>query len=890
MYEPLLEVLESGATVVTANNRLARSLERAYGRRQQSAGKQAWKSPAVFSWNNWLTRLWEQSQMTGGQASHLHRISETDASVLWEDIALTDQGDTASGAALANRAWKLLCDWQAVAAPEWSESGLSIDQQIFLRWLGQYRDRLSKENWRDTAQFSEELLVDVNSGLFDDSGELVFAGFDVWSPARITFREAIAKRGVSVSIAADGKVSGASAKRLSSVSDRAELVSAARWARAQVEANPALEVCVVVSDLDARASEVRRVFMNVFCPDWRSREARALPVNFSYGNTLAEQPRIAAALNLLWLAQGDVDYRRFSLALRSPFLRAGREEADKRAQLDLRLRDKLGAAITLKDALGFAGAHTPELAGVFEYLVETEAAGKKTLAEWADWITTTLEKVGWPGDDSLDSLAYQELESWYQLLREFAASARMRDSISLSGALGLLERLSAARLHQPETGAGVVQVIGMLEAAGHEFDRLWVTGLAAEDWPPPANLNPLLPFGLQRRCGMPGSSPSQELDYAEKLTHRLRHSSPETIFSWSAVRDGEALHPSGLILELVETTSIQLWSEPSWAEAMFASATVSLLDEDMPLPWQPGKKARGGSSLFGMQASCPLRAFLELRLGAGEVEDPVTGISYKARGSLAHNVLEDFYKRHRNSAAICALDDTALADELNELTAKHIRGLPGLRRPFMRTVAELETQRLMPLLVAFVKLDQSREDFTVVGVEQDDPHVTVGPLTLWLKLDRLDELGTGGRVVIDYKTGKVARKDWNPARPGNMQLPLYATFTSDNVDGVAFAQVSTHGVKYDGVASDSVAIEGVISAQKLHASFRGSDGESIKEWDVLIQAWQECLLALADDFAAGNCSINPKHADDAKGQMAVLTRVFDLPATGLDEEGGNGQN
>ena len=164
MYEPLLEVLESGATVVTANNRLARSLERAYGCRQQSAGKQAWKSPAVFSWNNWLTRLWEQSQMTGGQASHLHRISETDASVLWEDIALTDQGDTASGAALANRAWKLLCEWQAVAAPEWSESGLSIDQQIFLRWLGQYRDRLSKENWRDTAQLSEELLVDVNSG------------------------------------------------------------------------------------------------------------------------------------------------------------------------------------------------------------------------------------------------------------------------------------------------------------------------------------------------------------------------------------------------------------------------------------------------------------------------------------------------------------------------------------------------------------------------------------------------------------------------------------------------------------------------------------------------------------------------------------------------------
>lgn len=888
MYEPLLEALESGGTVVTANNRLARSLERAYGRHQQAAGKQAWQSPAVFSWHAWLTRLWQQSEITGGQGSRLQLLSDADARVLWEDIVRSDNDDTGNGAPLAGRAWKLLCEWQAVAAPEWTDAGLSPDQQIFLRWLGAYRDRLSRENWRDTAQLPEELLLDTRAGLFDDHAKLMFAGFDVWSPARIELRDAFAARGVAVSLATDKVSREAKACRFECKDDRDELESAARWARAQIEADSALEVCVVVRDLENRAAEARRVFMDVFCPDWRVRDSRTLPVNFSYGGVLANQPRVATSLNLLWLAQGDVDYRRFSLVLRSPFLSAGREEADERAQLDLLLRDKLGAAITLKDARGFASKRAPELGVVLTSLADTETGGEQTLAKWAEWIAETLKTVGWPGDDSLDSVAYQELEAWHQLLREFAASSKVRGVISLSGALGLLERLATAKLHQPEAATGVVQVIGMLEAAGHEFDRLWVTGLAAEDWPQSAYLDPLLPFGLQRSRAMPGSSPSLELDYATQLTHRLRNSGSEVIFSWPAMRDGEALHPSGLIVELPQTTTMQLWSEPSWAEMMFADASLSLFDDDVPLSWQSGSKARGGASLFGMQASCPLRAFLELRLGAGEVDDPVTGISYKERGSLAHNVLEDFYRRHRNSTAIRALDDTALSNELNELTAKHIRALPGLGRSFMRTMADLEAQRLMPLLVAFVELDKAREDFTVVQVEEDDPHVTVGPLTLWLKLDRLDELATGDRVVIDYKTGKVARKDWNPSRPGNMQLPLYATFTGENVNGVAFVQVSAHGVKYDGVANDSVDIEGVIPTQKLHASFRDSAGESIKEWDALTSAWRECLLGLADDFAAGNCGINPRHADDAKGQMAVLTRVFDLPATGVEEDGGNG--
>jgi probable DNA repair protein len=890
MYEPLLEALQSGATVVTANNRLARSLAYAYGREQQRTGAQAWPSPDVVSWTTWLQQLWLISELEGGRAIEVRRISDTDATVLWEEIVRKDQGEFGgfSGAVFANKAWKLLCEWQAVAAPEWISAGLSPDQQIFLRWLGVYRNRLIAEGWVDGAALAAELFTDVESGIFDDIGSLIFAGFDVWTPARIALKNAFAQRGVEVSVAPAIPVGNVTSARIECANDIDELIQAARWARSQIESDPENDVCVIVRDLDTRAAEARRVFMNVFCPDWRTRASHTLPVNFSYGDVLLDQPRVGAALNLLWLAEGDTGYQRFSLALRSTFLAGGRSEANERAQLDLYLRDRLGAICVLKDVAYLAKKRAPEMADLLGKLADAKTFGKQNLAEWADWITSVLKTVGWPGDDTLDSMAYQELEAWHQLLRDFAASAKVHEKTALPQALALLERLAGGRLYQPEGGVGVVQVMGVLEAAGHEFDRLWVTGMSAEDWPPAGNPNPLIPFELQRRLCMPGSSPDGELDFAEALTNRLKLCSSESIFSWAGMRDGEALHPSGLIADLPISDGIQSWPEPSWAEGMLGAAPVTELSDDWPVSWIEGAQARGGASLFRMQASCPLRAFLELRLGAGEVDDPVTGIGFKERGSLAHNVLEDFYKHHRDSSAISALDEAALADEMNELTAKHIRAMPGLSSDFMRTIADLETQRLMPLLMDFVALDRAREEFTVVFAEEDDPHVAVGPLTLWLKMDRLDRLANGDLVVIDYKTGKVARGSWNPSRPGDMQLPLYATYTGKDIKGVTFAQLSAHEVKYEGLADESVRISGVISPAELKQKFRDDKGDKIEAWDKLTAAWRVLLLELAKDFAEGNCSINPRRSADAEGQMAVLTRVYDLPGVDVGGEAGDG--
>jgi len=828
-------------------------------------------------------RLWAQSEIAGGQAANFILLSDLDSAGLWEQLAGEDSVsiDQAGAASQAMRAWELVCEWQVQAAPEWSAAGLSPDQQVFLRWMGAYREQLRAASWLDRPQLEMYLGHDVRAGLFDQLGSVSFVGFDVWTPAREAFRDALASRGIEAAILEDPALEG-SRRRVECANDAAELERAARWARAHAETSPAAEICVIVRDLDARAEEARRVFMDVFCPDWRTRPGHQLPVNFSYGRALSQQPRIAAALNLLWLAQGDTDYQRYSLALRTPFLVGGRDEANQRAQLDLQLRDRLGATFRLKDALGYAKHGAPGFADVLQTLasVGADRTRERSLGSWAEWIAATLKQVGWPGEETLDSMAYQELEAWKKLLRDVADSARVHKACSLASALAILSRQAAERIHQPEGGSGVVQVMGLLEAAGHQFDAVWIAGMAAEDWPAPANPNPLIPFSLQRRLDMPGSSPARELKYATALTERLVSSSRDVVFSWPGERDGEALHASGLIEAISIEEPQQCWSDTDWVHTMLGAGKLELVTDDKPLPWPPERRARGGSSLFQMQASCPLRAFLEYRLGATDIKAPVTGINYKQRGTVAHNVLEQFYTRYPDSARLRSLADDAAAVELSALITAELATLPGASRPFLRAAASLEHDRLLGLLLEFVQLDRERGDFRVLRVEADNSHVVVGPLTLRLQLDRLDQLATGERVVIDYKTGQVKKNEWNPARPGNMQLPLYATFTGDDPAGVAFAQVSAHGVGYDGIGEQSIAIRGIETPDRTRTYLHDLDGNKLEDWAALTAAWRSVIVGLAEQFANGDCSINPKRPDDAAGQLAVLSRIYDLPGTG----------
>jgi ATP-dependent helicase/nuclease subunit B len=298
MYGTLLTELEAGATVVTANNRLARTLRHAYDQQQIVNGQRAWATAKIFSWSQWLHCLWDESRLRGGVAGNLRLLEESATKLMWQDAIRSADPNAVvlpvpQLARGARTAWGQLHDWQALDAEEWTDAGLSPDQKAFLQWSGVFRSLCAEHSLITPEQLCGLLSEDAAAGVFASPGRLLFAGFDDWVPARRQLREALeAQGGEILVVGAPTDHHDVRATLLPSSAD--ELLAAALWARQKLEEQPEAAIGVVFPDLANRAEEIRRVFGDVFEPGWRVTGWPAdLPLNISYGRALTDQPRAA---------------------------------------------------------------------------------------------------------------------------------------------------------------------------------------------------------------------------------------------------------------------------------------------------------------------------------------------------------------------------------------------------------------------------------------------------------------------------------------------------------------------------------------------------------------------------------------------------------------------
>ena len=126
---------------------------------------------------------------------------------------------------------------------------------------------------------------------------------------------------------------------------------------------------------------------------------------------------------------------------------------------------------------------------------------------WARAITDALKLMGFPDKGrSLDSAEYQTLKKWHEVIAGFAMLDRVSAKLGYVEAIERLRRLAAQTLFQPEAPAAPVQILGVLESAGIEFDHLWVMGLSDDAWPIHPRPNPFLPLQAQRQARVPEAS------------------------------------------------------------------------------------------------------------------------------------------------------------------------------------------------------------------------------------------------------------------------------------------------------------------------------------------------------------------------------------------------
>lgn len=891
----VLAALDAGATVVTSGERLARAVRLAHGEGRQAAGAIVWERPDVMSYGGFLNRLYDSAvNATLGASANPppKRISEAVAEILWEEAihaSPTGEGllQVTAAAREAQRAWNLM--WAYRIPPERIAAAEDADARQFAAWSGHFRQKSREQGWLEDARLADWLATRVREGALPVPAEVVFAGFDVLTPQQLELTESLRFRSGKVQLLAAQAPAATGALRTLCDDTQAEMHAAAQWARALLDKDPTGSIGIVVRDLSTSRTAMTRALDDALCPPASAGREIARPYDLFLGLSLDSFPVVHVALAALELLQRRTPFESVSLLLRSAFLAGAESERHGRARMELTLRQRVSEDISLQTCINFATAQggLPGLVSALQALAETVTAmpARQSLSAWAGYFADALARCGWPGERALDSREYQTVTAFHDLIGELVHLDAALGAVPFGEALTRLKRLAGDSIFQPAGEQAPVQVLGLLETAGLRFEHLWIMGLSDEVWPTSPRPAAFIPPRLQREYKVPHAGAAIELAFARQITQRLLASAAHVVASTPASQGDAELRASPLIahlpvvaLEGVRQAHVLPYRQQLQLE--HGRAAEAYIDMQGP-GLRPGEQTRGGTQLIRSQAACPFQAFAWHRLGARPLDEPELGPDALERGSLVHEVLQAVWARLKDHAALAALDGTgrrALAAECAvQAVAIRTRELPEV---YTRRVSEIERERLTQLVSAWLDKEAMRPPFKVVESEAEHT-LTVGPLKLKARVDRIDELPDGGRVILDYKTGRVSLQSWLDTRPDEPQLPLYAIGNPTRLAGLAFACLKPGEMRYLGLAER----DGVAAGVEAYAGYKHQP-QGASDWAALMEFWQRNLTALAEEYAAGEARVAPKSPMTCvRCHLSTLCRIDELGGPGsFDEE------
>ncbi|HXW11000.1 MAG TPA: PD-(D/E)XK nuclease family protein, partial [Steroidobacteraceae bacterium] len=482
--------------------------------------------------------------------------------------------------------------------------------------------------------------------------------------------------------------------------------------------------------------------------------------------------------------------------------------------------------------------------------------GRRLPSQWALEFAAALRQVGWPGA-APDSAEHQAVQRWQALLAEFGAGDDVAGPMRLRDALAHLRDQLLHTAFEPQEIAAPVLVIDPATAVGMRFDAIWICALDATRWPAPANPDPFVPREWQARQGVPGATAELAESHARRTLAGLTHGAAVAICSVPRFEDDAPLLPSALVAGLPLRSDLPLWNGAGTTRSQFARRPPleRLVDSALPA-FAAHQVAKGGTRLLELQAACPFRAAIELRLGGGALEDAVVGIAPTERGRLVHAVLQTFWGEVREQSALLAMSPRDRERCVHEHADRALAPLRDSADEVRRRLLDLEQGWLEARVLELLDQDAQREPFSVVHVEE--PRVVdVGGVQIKVQLDRVDRLADGSHAVIDYKTSAAAKPSaWMGERPQLPQLPLYVRAVgAPTVSAVAFGVVRKGGTSYSGFVSADGVFTQLEPFDPARLPFRG-----YPDWQSLMAEWERRLDALALEHAAGDARLAPDPA------------------------------
>jgi probable DNA repair protein len=565
-------------------------------------------------------------------------------------------------------------------------------------------------------------------------------------------------------------------------------------------------------------------------------EIHKKPYNISLGISLSDYPLIKHLISILRLSSqfqnGFVDTETLTKVVTSPYIKGAMIELNNRALLTNKIRQLSATRIKTNKILSLCDG-CPSLKEIFIKLNDANLTKKITLELSLDSMNSFLLIWGFTSDRNLSSSEYQIYEK-YQVeslvlnkLSDFHQLTTLDDALKI-----LIEHMNAV-IFQPQSGSANIYILGSLEAEGLFFDFAWVCSMTSSFLPGKIKMPLFIPPKTSVEYCLPGTSFELITKESEITLNNLQNLSKNLTFSYSTYSDSR---------EQIATPYL-LFEDPQQIEDPQVTPREMELIEDFIAPKIKNLEIKKGVKTLQDQMGCEFKGFIN-RLNFQEINDSVIGISKLEQGNIIHNILERFFNEVSSSSELKELSETRL-DELIETHSEN-----ALQEIPQSNFRINEKVRVKKVIKQYIDLEKNREFFEVVGTESE-AQVDIAGLKFSTRIDRMDRLKDGSKLIIDYKTGKnigISKLINQPLEQA--QLPIYAI--SNEVDGVAFATINSQDSKFKAITKNKNDLP--MSSQSINR---------MPEWKKQVSDWKDELVQASQKFQNGHAEVLPSsHACD----------------------------
>ena len=877
-----LQNLDQDTVVIVPTRSLVNNLSEQIAKQKLAEGHQVWEAPNILLWSDYLNQLWQsnRSNMLNERAKHKTLISPQQALLIWTQVieaskrserslTLLNVGQTAKA---VQRSWRLMNDWRLEAAS--LENDHVADTEQFLSWVNAYRKVLDKRNFIDQQLLANNLQSIGYQLLFN---KIVWYSYDLITNQQAEFNQYAIDNGVVIDYQQAPACIDQVINYQRFTTQKYELLAVLQDARTLIEQDPKATINIVVPDLQHRYMQVRDLARDVFYPAKSPLELQQLNCvyRFSLGEALKQWPAIETALTVIGLFKNRIRLSDFSFLLRNRFLRNCQAHSNEcriftrwlkerrintlgidqlvelyqQCLLDLTKRDRQVDEPALTQFLQTVEDQYHLLKDALEKNKQDTGFAALSFDVWAQQITDWLTVWGWTtsiaGGD-MSSVQFQLGQRWQSLLKEYAELSTVQSSAGLSRALEVLQQMASDGVFLPKAAASPILISGVFEAIGRPVTACFITGMN-DAYPQPAKPDSFIANRFLQEINYPEASSDGSFNLARQVMNSLLNSTEKANISY-ALQNQQNLEVTNSVSALFRPCEFVMQEfEPPVTSTLQLEQYKDLVGPKI----KSGTTVAGGASIFENQSNCEFKAFATHQLKFSREQEVEFGLDGLDRGNIIHILMDELWLELQTQANLKSLNDQERANLVSRIVGQALQNHEYLRtlNSDKLNLLRHEQPRLIALLLDWLQVEMARPTaFSVIEREEQNSAVFAG-ISFRYVIDRVDKLDDGRVIIIDYKTGAVARKDWLGNRMKSPQLPLYALAQDEKkhtkASGIAFANIKAPNSKYENLSE-----AGVFKTGRL--AIKGEE-----EWLDRREQWPQIFERLAKDFLAGQAQVNP---------------------------------